>query len=487
MTAGLVTVMTAAATTSVTALSARARQDRVDAGQVEPGGVTLRDGNLAGTGDWIVTRRNDRRLVTPGRQDWVKNGDAWKVTARHPSGSLTVRRLGKGAGGTVVLPTSYATANVELLYATTIHRAQGATVDTAHPLITAGMTREHLYVAVSRAHHATTCYVVTHELPALDPDDHLDRVRNDPRMYAAREILTAIISNDTTEKSATETIRDTLAASESLATLAPRFQHALEIAVRPAYKRMLHDRYPERDAITQAPGYAQLRRTLLAGEQAGHHPARLLARVGGTADLAGLSDQELVERLTAGLAAYLARPGRTRPPDGPVPAWLAMPASAAYAVSDDIPPYLRAAHHVIAARVSALTEYATATLPAWTRALGNPPDEPHARAAWKNRLAVVAAWRDEHRITTSETRHVLGPRPDPGTSEERNWRHAATAITTARRLTSRRNPSATGDRGQYRPGSATITSPGRDIAESRSMPNLQPPDHEQQQPRQITW
>ena len=73
--------------------------------------------------NWIVTRRNDRRLVTPGRQDWVKNGDAWQVTARHPSGSLTGRRLGKGAGSTVVLPAGHAAAHLELLYATTIHRA----------------------------------------------------------------------------------------------------------------------------------------------------------------------------------------------------------------------------------------------------------------------------------------------------------------------------------------------------------------------------
>ena len=235
MAAGRVTIMTAATTANVTALSARARQDRVSAGQVEPGGITLHDGNLAGAGDWIVTRRNDRRLRTHGGRDWIKNGDAWRVTARHPDGSLTITRLSSGTG-TVTLPAAYAAAHVELLYATTGHRSQGATVDTAHPLITPGMSREQLYVALSRARHATILYVVTHELPALDPDEQLDRARNDPRMYAAREILTAILNHDTAARSATETIRDTLGQSESLATLAPRFQHALEIAVRPAYK-----------------------------------------------------------------------------------------------------------------------------------------------------------------------------------------------------------------------------------------------------------
>ena len=54
--------MAAADGADVTELSAQARADRVAAGQVEAGGVRLHDGNLAGAGDWIVTRLNDRRL-----------------------------------------------------------------------------------------------------------------------------------------------------------------------------------------------------------------------------------------------------------------------------------------------------------------------------------------------------------------------------------------------------------------------------------------
>lgn len=42
--------------------------------------MVLRDGNLAGTGGWILTRSNDRRLTTSSGRDWVKNGDAWLVT-----------------------------------------------------------------------------------------------------------------------------------------------------------------------------------------------------------------------------------------------------------------------------------------------------------------------------------------------------------------------------------------------------------------------
>ena len=73
------TLMGAAASADVTALSAQARLDRVAAGQVEAEGVLLHDENRAGSGDWIVTRHNDQRMSVHGGRDWVKNGDAWTV------------------------------------------------------------------------------------------------------------------------------------------------------------------------------------------------------------------------------------------------------------------------------------------------------------------------------------------------------------------------------------------------------------------------
>ena len=105
MLAGKVTLMAAADGADVTELSAQARADRVTAGQVEPDGARLRDGNLAGAGDWIVTRLNDRRLSAFGGRDWVKNGDAWHVERRHADGALTVRHLAHG--GRVTLPAGY--------------------------------------------------------------------------------------------------------------------------------------------------------------------------------------------------------------------------------------------------------------------------------------------------------------------------------------------------------------------------------------------
>jgi conjugative relaxase-like TrwC/TraI family protein len=186
MLAVLVTLMAAGDGADVTALSAQARADRVTAGQVEAEGVRLRDGNLAGTGDWIVTRLNDRRLPVFGGRDWVKNGDAWHVERRHADGSLTVRNTGHA--GRVRLPVGYVQTQVQLLYATTAHRAQGGTVDTAHPLVTTGLTREmHQRLAC----HSTSGILVTRTSqpvgrnasrgPMLrtyvNEDDHLNNLR----------------------------------------------------------------------------------------------------------------------------------------------------------------------------------------------------------------------------------------------------------------------------------------------------------------------
>jgi conjugative relaxase-like TrwC/TraI family protein len=495
MTAGHVTIMTAAAAATVTALSARARADRVTARQVEPGGVVLHDENLAGTGDWITTRANNRHLLTTAG-DWVKNGDSWQVTARHPDGSLTARRLARS--GTTRLPAAYTAAHVELLYATTTHRAQGATTDTAHPLITEQMTRENLYVAATRARHSTTFYVVTHQLPGPDPDDHLDRTRSDPAAHAAREILTAILSRQDAAQSATQVITDTLTAAESLAQLAPMFQHSLEIAVRPAYKKLLRNHYGDdrADALTQTPGYAQLRRALLAGEQAGCHPARLLARADPHPQASPLPDDQLIEQLTTRITdqarQHARHPRHPRRPPGGTPAWLTLPASAATALTPGIRDYLTDLSAVIASRITNLADLAAATQPTWGRSLGAQPQATADYETWKGCLASVAAYRDQHDITTTtDPRHPLGPRPEPGTGDEPAWQHATAAIMTARRLTLLNQPRpghspGSGPQPGSRPGvPATGTDIHQRALDAVPLALMPPPAEPRQHERQI--
>lgn len=160
--AGHRSLMLAADTQTVTSLNTRARDHRIATGEVAADGVRLSDGTTAGVGDVVVTRLNQRALAT-GR-GWVKNGDDWVVNQVHPHGSLHVTRAGGGAAA--VLPADYVTEHVELGYATTAHRAQGRTVDTAHAYITAATLREPLYVMATRGRETNHLYVDT----AHDPD-----------------------------------------------------------------------------------------------------------------------------------------------------------------------------------------------------------------------------------------------------------------------------------------------------------------------------
>jgi conjugative relaxase-like TrwC/TraI family protein len=228
MTTGHRTLMLASTSAGVTALSARARTDRITAGQVELDGVALHDGNRAGRGDWIVTRHNQRTLTSNRGKDWVRNGDAWTVTERRHDGSLKARH--HGHHGTITLPANYVTAHVELLYATTVHRAQGATVDTTHALITEDMTRETLYVAATRARQHTTFYAITHQVLPHDEDQRLDRGVYDRHARAAREILETVLNTEGAQPSATEAIAVARDDARSLATLIPRVRYAAEKA-----------------------------------------------------------------------------------------------------------------------------------------------------------------------------------------------------------------------------------------------------------------
>ena len=77
---------------------------------------------------------------------------------------MTVQRA--NGGGVVVLPADYVAEHVELAYASTAHRAQGRTVDTAHAMVSPTTTREVLYVSATRGRESNRLYVDTH----YDPD-----------------------------------------------------------------------------------------------------------------------------------------------------------------------------------------------------------------------------------------------------------------------------------------------------------------------------
>jgi hypothetical protein len=212
--AGQDSMLIAADRATVTTLNVRARIDRMSAGEVSGPEAGLHDGTNCAAGDWITTRRNDRRLPVPGG-GYVRNGDNWQVTHVHPDGSLNARSRNATAAA-VHLPSHYVAEHVELGYASTVHRAQGATVDTAHTVVTPAMNRQSLYVALTRGRNANHAHIDTagHHAHA-NTEGHL----RGPEQLNGRQILERIIATDGTELSATATLRQRQGAALSPARL----------------------------------------------------------------------------------------------------------------------------------------------------------------------------------------------------------------------------------------------------------------------------
>jgi hypothetical protein len=199
--AGRATVLISDSNETVAALNARARTELILEGRIDAvREVTLHDGNRAAVGDTVITRQNDRQLRSS--RTWVRNGDRWTVAGVRRNGSVDVRRHGRRWGSTVLLPADYVKHHLELGYAVTSHRAQGITTDTAHIVVTPGMTRENLYVALTRGRDSNTAFVT------VDRPDvaHVGPRPGDDKDATARSVLCGVLRHVGAEASAQETI-----------------------------------------------------------------------------------------------------------------------------------------------------------------------------------------------------------------------------------------------------------------------------------------
>ena len=229
--AGKASLMVAHDNPTVRELNRLARADRVAAGRVAAEGLALADGSVAGRGDVVVARRNDRHLrLSDG--EWVRNRDRFAVTGTHEDGSMTVRAL--DGGGDVVLPPSYVAEHVELGYACSVWSAQGRTVSTAHAVVGVGMTREALYVAATRGSESNRLYVDIEPEPANAGMDHGPAER-----LGAREVLLAVASRRGADISAHEAMASEWAKTASFEQLAKEHQSLVATAMAQRWEAIL--------------------------------------------------------------------------------------------------------------------------------------------------------------------------------------------------------------------------------------------------------
>ncbi|MFF8478699.1 MobF family relaxase [Streptomyces sp. NPDC015414] len=258
---GLSSLMTAADAATVTALNQRAQAWHIAAGTVDTSqAAALRTGQHAHPGDMIVTRLNRRRMLVRGGRDFVKNGDTWTVTKILPGGDVIAHHTQHR--GRIRLPADYLAAQCELGYASTIHRAQGMTVDTSHALASARSTREGVYVQLTRGARRNRLYV------ALDDGDRLDNV------------LASLAARRRVQLSATESIAALQREISAPGQLSAEFADVAERATTARLTGLLeHCLGTDRAAaFLAADAYPALMRALADAERAGFDLPRLLSR-----------------------------------------------------------------------------------------------------------------------------------------------------------------------------------------------------------------
>lgn len=423
-----------------TELSRRGRDELAALGLVATDDlVELRDGNVAGVGDLIVARENDRTEAgTPRR--WLANRDVLHIDGWDEIGEARVAIVRRMTGrdwltrevlwsAPFELPEEYIEQHADLAYAGNVHVAEGRTVETAHLVVDETAGRESFYVGMTRGRERNTAYVVTEPSRAADlspglrpaPGIEDPGARQDAAPPVHRlAILSSVLEREQTERTATETMRQELERITSLATLAPIWADVIRAHATRQYESTIRSLLDagEWERYEQDPERGTLARLLRSADLAGHDIENLLHRATEGRDFTGAQS----------IAAVLH--GRVRTIVG-IPEPMANTGYADRTPALDDPEADRFARDLATAmdeRMALLGNRVAADQPVWVmRYLGQVPSHPVERADWVRRAGAAAAYREE-RGYAHET-DAIGPAPERGSPEQRaSWHVAYSAL-----------------------------------------------------------
>ncbi|CED91280.1 MobF family relaxase [Actinomyces succiniciruminis] len=395
--AGRTSLMIASTNELAAELAGRARADLVADGTVRGREVGLADGNHASAGDTVVTRLNARHLRSGDH--WAHNGATWHVVAAAADGALLVTPTADPAAEAIHLPAQYVREQVELAYATTIHRAQGRTVDDAHLVVdpSSGIGREGLYVGLTRGRHRNIAHVVT------DPEDLTDDLLTSQQPASADEILAAVLDRSSAPLTARRAADQAAEQAESIAQLANEYTTIAAGDAAWGWEGALEAILPAQADALMADQWADaLTRELDRAARAGVDVRTVLPSL---AQRSPLDPAHPAADLTRRVRQVRTRAehGRRRLIVGLIPA-------APPATDLDVARALAEREQLITARAGKVLNQAMAAGETWTASLGRPPADPQARARWLQAARTVAAYRDRWQVTS--------PKPAPGQAYE---------------------------------------------------------------------
>jgi conjugative relaxase-like TrwC/TraI family protein len=252
-------------------LSRRVQAKLIRLGTVGPPQAALSDGNRAGVGDLVRARLNTE--IDAGSRP-LTNRDTLKVAAfRGPDAEVRRQRPDGTWTASFRVPRSYLAQNAELAYAGNVHVAQGRTVDTAHLLVTETLSRQALYVGMTRGRQANTAHVVT---GSTAPPGH------QPYQQATPEsVLAGILRRDDGDLSATEQIRQAQDQSGGTGHLLTLWTAAVRQTLHPDIDQQIKARLTESEAwrYDREPARQVLHQRLRAAQLAGHDINALIDRI----------------------------------------------------------------------------------------------------------------------------------------------------------------------------------------------------------------
>ncbi|MEU4575993.1 MobF family relaxase [Nonomuraea sp. NPDC023979] len=436
-------------------LSARVRAERVRQGQVTAHGLTLHDGNVAGIGDLVTARANTKIRIGVSRRT-LSNRDELVVQEIHADGSLVAhlasrRHPGGDPARPVYLPAGYVAKHVELGYASTVHAAQGRTVDAARALIDSRVSLQMLYVMMTRGRRANLAYVDVGVRTAADLRDGSRSAEQlagpDPAPGAptrtALTVLADILERDDATPAAIEALRGESDRVSHMAHLLAMWTDAISAATRRRYEQVLAAELgPDLHArLRQDPAQGSLYALLHQADLGDHDSAELVRKAvrsrsfDGVDSIAQVLRHRLRRLMTTETEQLSARASRAQADEGPLQ----------WRWSERTPRLDEPELHRFATelaeqmdqRIEDLGQRAAQDPPTWALdRLGEVPADPLLRHEWVVRAGVaasygeafgvpvppaqppawlaaesVAAWRSAHHALTGLGRGLAPPAP----------------------------------------------------------------------------
>ena len=383
-------------------LSRRVQAKLTELGTVGPPQAVLADGNHAGAGDLVRARLNAE--FNAGAHQ-LTNRDTLKVTAfRGPDAEVRRQRLDGTWTGPFLVPRSYLARNAELAYAGNVHVAQGRTVDTAHLLVTGTLSRQALYVGMTRGRESNTAHVVAGKTA---PTEH------EPYQQAAPEsVLAGVMQRDAGDLSATEQIRQAQEWAGGTGHLLHLWSAAARQALYPDVDQHIKARLTDSEARRYDREHSRqaLQQRLRAAQLAGHDVSALIDQItAAPMDRARSIASVLHGRLQRLALPQLAGHGVT---------WAQRTPASAAAVARELAVALDA-------RARALGEQLAASPEPWlARRLGilAPGATPALRGEYTRRAGLAAAYREAAGITHPD--QAVSLEPHHNNPELENMRNA---------------------------------------------------------------